>query len=201
MVVSLQIYSYATGTFGSRRIEQSTYNNVAVRFITADTHPDHDTICTFRWENKALLSELFVKVLEMARELNVLKVGQITVSVDDTKVLANASKHLAVSYERAGEMIQELDLAVEQLMKKAEQADATPLEDGLTIPESAERKTPLVDLNRMIIDLLTALGPSGSQFMHWADGAAEDNMDLSPLGGQVVSQLVVNVCRTVSALS
>jgi len=140
MLVSLLIYSYATGTFGSRRIEQSTHDNVAVRFITADTHPDHDTICTFRRENKALLSELFVKVLEMARELKVLKVGQITVSVDGTKVLANASKHSAVSYERAGEMIQELDLEVEQLMKKAEQADATPLEDGLTIPQEIIRR-------------------------------------------------------------
>jgi len=82
MLVSLLVYSYATGTFGSRRIQQSTYDNVAVRFISADTHPDHDTICTFRRENKPLLSELFVKVLEMARELKLLKVGQITVSVD-----------------------------------------------------------------------------------------------------------------------
>jgi transposase len=140
MMVSLLIYCYATGVFGSRRIEQTTYDNVAVRFITADTHPDHDTICTFRRENKALLSELFVKVLEMARELKVLKVGQITVSVDGSKVLANASKHSAVSYERAGEMIQQLELEVEQLMKKAEQADAKPLEDGLTIPEEIVRR-------------------------------------------------------------
>jgi transposase len=140
MLVSLLIYSYATGTFGSRRIEQSTYDNVAVRFVTADTHPDHDTICTFRRENKALLSELFVKVLEIARELKVLKVGQITVSVDGTKVLANASKHSAVSYERAGEMSRQLELEVEQLMQKAEQADATPLEDGLTIPEELLRR-------------------------------------------------------------
>lgn len=140
MMIRLLIYCYATGVFGSRRIEQATYDNVAVRFITADTHPDHDTICTFRRENKALLSELFVKVLELARELKVLKVGQITVSVDGSKVLANASKHSAVSYERAGEMIQELELEVEQLLKKAEQTDATPLEDGLTIPGEIMRR-------------------------------------------------------------
>ena len=140
MFASLLIYSYATGTFGSRRIEQSTFDNVAVRFITADTHPDHDTICTFRRENKDLLSEMFVKVLEMARELKVLKVGQITVSVDGTKILANASKHSAVSYERAGEMIKQLELEVEQLMEKAEKADATPLEDGLTILEEIIRR-------------------------------------------------------------
>jgi transposase len=140
MLLGLLIYSYATGTFGSRRIEQSTYDNVAVRFITADTHPDHDTICTFRRENKALVSETFVKVLELARELKVLKVGQITVSVDGTKVLANASKHSAVSYERAGEMIQQLELEVQQLVEKAEQADAKPLQDGLTIPEEITRR-------------------------------------------------------------
>jgi len=140
LLLSLLIYCYATGIFGSRRIEQSTYDNVAVRFITADTHPDHDTICTFRRENKPLLSELFVKVLELARELKGLKVGQITVRVDGTKVRANASKHSAVSYERAGEMIQQLELEVEELMKKAEQADATPLAEGLTIPGEILRR-------------------------------------------------------------
>jgi transposase len=140
MMLALLIYSYATGTFGSRRIEQSTYDNVAVRLITADTHPDHDTICTFRKENKPLLSESFVKVLEMAQKLKVLKLGQITVSIDGTKVMANASKHSAVSYERAGKMMEQLELEVQQLMEKAEKADATPLEDGLTIPEEIVRR-------------------------------------------------------------
>jgi transposase len=57
MLLGLLIYSYATGTFGSRRMEQSTFENIAVRLITADTHPDPDTICTFRRENQALSSE------------------------------------------------------------------------------------------------------------------------------------------------
>ena len=87
LMLGLLIYSYATGTFGSRRIEQSTYESVPVRLITADTHPDHDTICTFRRENKALLSESFVKVLQLAQELKLLKVGQITTAIDGTKVL------------------------------------------------------------------------------------------------------------------
>jgi len=56
MLLALLIYSYATGTFGSRRIEQSTHDSVPVRLLTADTHPDHDTICTFRRENQALLT-------------------------------------------------------------------------------------------------------------------------------------------------
>lgn len=140
MLLALLIYSYATGIFGSRRIEQSTYDSVPVRLLTADTHPDHDTLCTFRRENQALLTESFVKVLELAQSLKLLKFGQITVAIDGTKVLANASKHSAVSYERAGEMTTQLELEVQQLMAKAEQADATPLQDGLTIPGEIIRR-------------------------------------------------------------
>jgi transposase len=128
------IYSYATGTFGSRRIERSTFENIAVRLITADTHPDHDTICTFRRENQALLSESFGKVLQLAQALQLAQFGQITVSLDGTKIAANASKHAAVSYERAGQMLEQLEGEVRQLLAKAEQADATPRQDGLTIP-------------------------------------------------------------------
>lgn len=140
MMLALLIYSYATGVFGSRRIEQSTHDSVPVRLITADTHPDHDTICTFRRENKALLTESFVKVLQLAQELKVLKVGQITTAVDGTKVQANASKHSAVSYGRAGEMIEQLELEVKGLLAKAEQSDATPLQEGLSIPEEIMRR-------------------------------------------------------------
>ncbi len=140
MMLALLIYSYATGTFGSRRIEQSTHDSVPVRLLTADTHPDHDTICTFRRENKALLTESFVNVLQLAQRLQVLQFGQITVAVDGTKVLANASKHSAVSYERAGQMIEQLEGEVAQLIAKAEQADSTPLQDGLTIPQEITRR-------------------------------------------------------------
>ena len=140
MLLGLLIYSYATGTFGSRRIEQSTHDSVPVRLLTADTHPDHDTICTFRRENQALLTESFVQVLQLAQQLKVLKFGQLTVAADGTKVLASASKHSAVSYERAGEKIAQLELEVQQLLAKAEQADATPLQDGLTIPAEITRR-------------------------------------------------------------
>lgn len=140
MLLGLLVYSYATGTFGSRRIEQSTYDNVAVRLITGDTHPDHDTICTFRRENKDLVTESFVRILQLAQELKLAKFGQLTVSIDGTKIAANASKHSAVSYARGGEQIGQLELEVAQLMVKAEQADATPLQDGLTIPGEIARR-------------------------------------------------------------
>jgi transposase len=140
MLLGLLIYSYATGSFSSRRIEQNTYDSVPVRVLTADTHPDHDTLCTFRRENQGLLSESFVKVLQLAQQLKVLQFGQLTVAADGTKVLASASKHNAVSYQRAGELSAQLELEVQQLLAKAEQADATPLQEGLSIPEEITRR-------------------------------------------------------------
>jgi transposase len=140
MMLALLLYCYATGVFSSRRIERATYDSVPVRMMCGDTHPDHDTLCAFRRENKALLQETFVRVLELAQELKFLQVGQLTLAVDGTKVLANASKHAAVSYEHAGKTIRQLDLEVQELLAKAEQADSTPLEDGLTIPEEIQRR-------------------------------------------------------------
>lgn len=140
MLLGLLVFSYATGVFSSRKIERSTYDSVVARFLCADTHPDHDTLCTFRQINGELLSKSFAKVLEMAVRCGVLKVGGITVAIDGTKVLANASKHSAVSYERAGEQMQQVDLEIAALLRKAEEADATPLEDGLSIPQEVERR-------------------------------------------------------------
>ena len=140
MLLGLLIYSYATGTFSSRAIERASYDQVAVRYLCGDTHPDHDTICEFRRRNGELFAHSFAQVIELAARSGVLKVGGITVAIDGTKVLANASKHAAVSYGHAGEKMRELDLEIAELMKKAEQADATPLDDGLSIPEELQRR-------------------------------------------------------------
>jgi transposase len=91
MMLALLVYSYATGVFASRRFEQATFENVAVRLLCADTHPDHDTICSFRRENRVLLAGSFAQVLELAARCEQLQVGDITVAVDGTKVLANAA--------------------------------------------------------------------------------------------------------------
>lgn len=113
---------------------------MAVRFLCADTHPDHDTICSFRRENRELLSSAFAQVLELAARCKVLRVGNVTAAIDGTKVPANASPHAAVSYERAEQQMQELDLQIEQLLEKAEHADSTPLEDGLSTPQEIQRR-------------------------------------------------------------
>ena len=138
MMMALLIYCYATGRFGSRTIEAATYSDVAVRYLCANLHPDHSSICEFRAVNKAAFRAAFVSVLQLAQELHLTKVG--TVSVDGTKIQANASKHAAVSYERAGEMIEQLELEVKELMERAEQAEAQETKETLDIPAELGRR-------------------------------------------------------------
>jgi transposase len=140
MLLALLVYSYATGVFSSRQIERTSHENVAVRLLCADTHPDHDTLCSFRRDNAALLKSVFAQILEMAARCKVLKVGNITLAIDGSKVLANASKHAAVSYAHAEQTMQLLDQEIAQLLAKAEDADAVPLQDGLSIPDEVQRR-------------------------------------------------------------
>ena len=101
-LLSLLVYGCATGVFSSRKLERATYDSVAFRFIAANDHPDHDTIATFRRRFLKDIEALFVKVLLLAREMGVLKMG--TVALDGTKIHANASRHSALSYEHAGKI-------------------------------------------------------------------------------------------------
>ena len=141
MMLSLLIYCYVTGRMGSRQIEATTYTDVAVRYICGgDHHPDHDTICAFRRQNGALFTESFVKVLAYAQALGVLK-KRGGVSIDGTKVAANASRHSSVSYGRASESIAVLEKEVEELIALAESADRAPEAAKLNVPaELARRK-------------------------------------------------------------
>jgi len=133
MLFALLIYCYANGIFGSRRIERAAYRDIAVRYLTADTHPDHDTICKFRRENFAAVSTAFLSVLKLAHELKLLKVG--TVSIDVTHIKPNASKHHALSYARACELEQQLKLEIAELMARAESADSSS--EARRLPKNA----------------------------------------------------------------
>lgn len=141
MMLSLLIYCYANGVFSSRRIERATYRDIAVRYLTGDTHPDHDTIAKFRRENFAAVAACFLHVLELARELKLLKVG--TVSVDGTTLKANASKNRNVRYDRAGELVEQLELEVRELLEQAERTDRRDECDGQSLPEEIGRREKL----------------------------------------------------------
>jgi transposase/IS5 family transposase len=138
LLLSLLVYGYATGVYSSRRIQQATFDSVAFRFIAADQHPDHDTISTFRQRFLPQLQALFVQVLVLARELKVLHLGKI--SLDGTKVQANASKHSALSYGHAVKQEEQLRAEVAELFRLAEDADAAEIPTGMNVPEELARR-------------------------------------------------------------
>lgn len=138
MLLSLILYGYATGVFSSRKLEQATYDSVAFRYLTGNRHPDHDTISAFRKRFSSELQGLFLQVLSIAYEMGVLKLG--SVSLDGTKVKANASKHQALSWQHACKLEEQLKKEIEQLWQLAEEADQSTIPDGMSIPHELERR-------------------------------------------------------------
>ena len=138
MLLALLIFGYATGTYSSRRIEQATYDSLAFRYLAANTHPDHDTLCAFRKRFLNEIQALFVQVLCIAKEMKLLKLG--TVALDGTKLHANASRHSALSYGHAEKLEAQLQVEVAELLARAEAADAEPLPEGLNLPEELARR-------------------------------------------------------------
>ena len=141
MMLGLLIYCYANGIFGSRRIERATNRDLGVRYVAADCHPDHDTICAFRRHNIQAVSEAFLQVLLMARELKLLKVG--TVSVDGTLLLANASKRNSLRHERAEALRKQLRSEIDDLLGEAERADVEDAPDPQSLPVELKRRETL----------------------------------------------------------
>lgn len=137
VLLGLLFYGYATGVFSSRKIERGTYENVAFRFIAGNLHPDHDTLATFRHSFLQELKDLFVQVLMLAQEAGVLKLG--TISLDGSKMHADASKHNAVSYNRLLELEKQLRVEVEDLFALGEQ-EQPEIPDGLVVSEEIKRR-------------------------------------------------------------
>ena len=137
VLLALLIYGYATGTFSSRRIEQASYASLAFRYIAANTHPDHDTLCTFRKRFLPEIEALFVQVLSIARQMKWLKLG--TVALDGTKLHANASRHSAWSYGHAQKIEAQLEAEVGMRSIKHMLAEHRWTDDGLH--EHARRGT------------------------------------------------------------
>ncbi len=138
VLLGLLLYGYATGVFSSRKIERATYEAVPFRFIAGNLHPDHDTLATFRHTFLPELKDLFVQVLLLAQEAGVLKLG--TISLDGTKVHADASKRNAVSYKRLRELEAQLRTEVEELFALGEQSEQPEVPDGLVVREEIGRR-------------------------------------------------------------
>ena len=127
MLLSLMFYGYATGVYSSRKLERATYDSVAFRYIAANDHPDHDTIARFRKRFLVELEAVFVQILQIAEQMKVFKLGKI--SLDGTKIHANASKHQALSFKHANKIEKQIKEEVERLIHMAEEADKADLPD------------------------------------------------------------------------
>ena len=146
MLLSLLFYGYATGVFSSRKIERATYDSVPFRYIAVNSHPDHDTIANFRKRFLDRLSPLFTQILVIANGLGCLQLG--TVSLDGTKIHANASKHSAYSYAYASALEERLQQEVAELLRLAEEADNESPPDSQDIPEELSRRADRIEAIR-----------------------------------------------------
>jgi transposase len=139
VLLGLLIYGYANGVHSSRKIERATYDSVAFRYLAANTHPDHDTLATFR--RRFFLKEveaLFVQVLVLARGVKLLKLCHI--ALDGTKIGANASKHKALSWAYANKIEAQLRQEVRTLLALAEKSDRAAIPDGMDVPAEIARR-------------------------------------------------------------
>jgi transposase len=139
MMVKVLVYAYATGVFSSRKIERRLHEDLAFRMLAAGNFPRHRTICDFRALHLKELSELFVQVVRLAREMGLVKLG--TVAIDGTKVKANASRHKAMSYERMKQTEAELKAQIDALLARAKATDEAEVnEPELDLPAEIERR-------------------------------------------------------------
>ena len=122
MMVRLLIYAYCIGVVSSRQIEKRTYEDVAFRYLSADAHPDHSTVSEFRKRHLRALAGLFMQALQLCQKAGLVKLGHV--AVDGSKIQANASKHKAMSYGRMSEAEEKLKAEVDELLRRAEAADA-----------------------------------------------------------------------------
>lgn len=137
-LLGILVYGYASGVFSSRKLERATYDSVAFRYIAAGTHPDHDTLATFRRRFLVEVVNVFLQVLELAKEMNLLTLG--TISLDGTKIHANASRHSALSHGHIEKLEVQLKAEVQELLALAEQADLADVPDGVTLPTEIKRR-------------------------------------------------------------
>jgi transposase len=132
MMVKVLVYGYATGVFSSRKMARKLHEDVGFRVLAAGNFPAHRTLRDFRAIHLQALSELFVQVVRLAREMGLVKLG--TVAVDGTKVKANASRHKAMSYARMLQSERALRTQIDELLARVRAAD------------EAEKNAPEVDI-------------------------------------------------------
>jgi hypothetical protein len=165
-LLAIFVFWYASGVFSSRKLERATFDSVAFRYIAAGSHPDHDTLATFRRRFLGELEGLFVQVLELASEMKLLKVGNVC--LDGTKIHANASRHSALSHGHIMKLETQLKAEVQELLALAEQADQANIPDGMNLPDELKRREDRLALMAVAKVKIAARSQEGGD--HWKEG-------------------------------
>ncbi|MEK7777909.1 MAG: IS1182 family transposase [Chloroflexota bacterium] len=121
MMVKVLLYAYCIGAPSSRKIQKRLEDDIGFRVLAANNTPDFRTISDFRKDHLKALAALFLEVLQLCQKAGLVKLGHV--SLDGTKIKANASKHKAMSYKRMKEEEARLDAEIQDLLKKAEAVD------------------------------------------------------------------------------
>ncbi|MHB9125428.1 MAG: IS1182 family transposase [Armatimonadota bacterium] len=138
MLTKIIFYGLCRGVYSSRKLSLATHEDVAFRVLAAGNHPDFRTISEFRKRHLKSLADLFVQVLRLCRKAGLVSMKHI--AIDGTKLLANASKHSAMSYSRMVEKEKELQAEIEELLGKGLDTDA--LEDAEYGPDRSGDELP-----------------------------------------------------------
>lgn len=157
MMVALLFYGYATGVFSSRKLEKQTHDSLAFHYICAGKHPDHDSINEFRKRFAKQLEALFTQILLIASLMGAAKLGNV--SLDGSKVKANANKNKALSWKYANDLEEQLKAEVAELMRMAKSAEQEPVPDGLDIPQELKRRE----------ERLATIAKAKAEIQHWAE--------------------------------
>jgi transposase len=137
------LYSYATGTFSSRKIAQRCIEDVGCRYLAAQETPNFRTFIKFRSRHIERFHSIFIEVLKVAKESGLIKLGHV--SVDGSKFKANASKHKAMSYSHMLKSEEKLNKEIQELLDHAQEVDAAEDEqygdyDGYSLPDHLAHK-------------------------------------------------------------
>lgn len=121
MMVKVLLYAYCIGIPSSRKIEKRLEEDIGFRVLSANNTPDFRTISDFRKDHLKALAALFLQMVKLCQKAGLVKLGHV--SIDGTKIKANASKHKAMSYKRMKEEEARLEAEIQDLLKKAEAVD------------------------------------------------------------------------------
>jgi len=195
LMMKLLFYGYCVGKASSRKLEQATYEDVAVRYLAANQHPDHDTIAAFRRRHLAALAGLFGQVLRMCQKAGLVKLRHV--AVDGTKIRANASRYRGVTYERMEREQQELEEEIGRWLAHAEAVDEAEdaqygkgRRDNELPPELRTRERRLVKIRELKAELErqareAAAKKKAQVEKHLAERRAEEERRGRRFGGRV----------------